>query len=44
MRNFFLSILIFILIIVFLLPEFLNFTQYDKINMCKGQIKSKYYP
>lgn len=42
MRDFFLTILIFVIIIVFLIPEFLNFTDYRKINRCKN--KSLYYP
>lgn len=44
MRDFFLSILIIVLIIVFLLPEFLKLSEYNKINECKGPIKSQYYP
>jgi len=44
MRDYFLSILIIILIIVFLLPEFLKLTEYKRINQCKGEIKSEYYP
>jgi hypothetical protein len=44
MRDYFLSILIIVLVIVFLMPEFLKLSEYDKINKCKGPIKSEYYP
>lgn len=44
MRDYFLSILIVILIIVFLLPEFLKLSEYKRINQCRGPIKSEYYP
>ena len=44
MKNFFLSILVIILLIVFLLPEFLKFKEYEQINKVKGPIKSEYYP
>lgn len=44
MRYFFLSILIFVLLIVFAMPEFLKFSEYAKINKCTGPIKSEYYP
>jgi len=36
--------LVFVLIIVFVIPEFLKFKKYKKINECKGPIKSEYYP
>lgn len=44
MKNIFLLILIIILVIVFLLPEFLNLSNYNKINKLKGPVKSEYYP
>lgn len=44
MRDFFLSILIVVLVIVFLLPDFLKLNEYNRINKCKGPIKSQYYP
>lgn len=44
MRDFFLSILILVVVIVFLLPDFLKLKEYEKINKCKGPIKSEYYP
>ncbi len=44
MRDFFLSILILILVIVFLLPEFLKLKEYERINKCRGPIKSEQYP
>lgn len=44
MRDFFLTILFFILIVVFIVPEFLKIKSYEKINKCKGPIKSEYYP
>jgi|LauGreDrversion4_2_1035121.scaffolds.fasta_scaffold02797_7 hypothetical protein len=44
MRDFFLSILVFVLLIVFLVPEFLKIKEYEKINKCKGSIKSENYP
>ena len=42
MRNFFLTILIFILMIVFLFPDFINFKEYERINTYKN--KSIYFP
>lgn len=42
--EFFLSMLVFVLIIVFVIPEFLKFKEYERINKCKGPIKSEYYP
>lgn len=44
MRDFFLSILVFVLVVVFLVPEFLKIKEYERINQCKGPIKSEYYP
>lgn len=44
MRDFFLTILFFVLIIVFIIPEFLKFKEYERINQCKGSIKSNYFP
>jgi hypothetical protein len=44
MKNFFLTLLVITLIIVFLLPEFIKIKEYEKINKVRGPIKSEYYP
>ncbi len=44
MRDFFFTVLIVILVIVFALPEFLKLSEYDRINKIKGEIQSNYFP
>jgi hypothetical protein len=44
MKDLFLLTLFFVLIIIFLVPEFLKFKEYSHINKCTGPIKSENYP